>query len=171
MKKIYKSFLFVLLILSIIFSLTSNVFASENNNSSGITTLEIAEDNICNIELDDLAKFEKKITEFNQSKKTATLTLSLTNLTEVEESKKDVEILFVIDNSASMTADYIDNITRKQAVINSANTLVDKLFAENDKVNIGVVGFSSLDSAKGETEGTINDATLRQSLSNSITDV
>ncbi len=171
MKKFYKSFLFYLIILSIIFSLASNVFASENNDSSGITTLEIAEDNICNIELDDLAKFEKKITEFNQSKKTATLTLSLTNLKEVEESKKDVEIFFVIDNSASMTADYIDNITRKQAVINSANTLVDKLFAENDKVNIGVVGFSSLDSAKGEIEGTINDATLGQSLSNSITDV
>lgn len=171
MKKIYKSFLFCLIILSIVFSLASNVFASENNNSSGVTTLEIAEDNICNIELDDLAKFEKKITEFDQSKKTATLTLSLTNLKELEESKKDVEIFFVIDNSASMTADYIDSITRKQAVINSANTLVDKLFAENDKVNIGVVGFSSLDSAKGETEGTINDATLRQSLSNSVTDV
>lgn len=171
MKKIYKSFLFCLIILSIVFSLASNVFASENNNSSGITTLEIAEDNICNIELDDLAQFEKKITEFNQSKKTATLTLSLTNLKELEESKKDVEIFFVIDNSASMTADYIDSITRKQAVINSANTLVDKLFAENDKVNVGVVGFSSLDSAKGETEGTINDATLRQSLSNSVTDV
>ena len=171
MKKIYKSFLFCLIILSIVFSLASNVFASENNNSSGITTLEIAEDNICNIELDDLAQFEKKITEFNQSKKTATLTLSLTNLKELEESKKDVEIFFVIDNSASMTADYIDSITRKQAVINSANTLVDKLFAENDKVNIGVVGFSSLDSAKGEIEGTINDATLGQSLSNSITDV
>ena len=171
MKKIYKSFLFYLIILSIVFSLASNVFASENNNSSGVTTLEIAEDNICNIELDDLAKFEKKITEFDQSKKTATLTLSLTNLKELEESKKDVEIFFVIDNSASMTADYIDSITRKQAVINSANTLVDKLFAENDKVNVGVVGFSSLDSAKGETEGTINDATLRQSLSNSVTDV
>ena len=171
MKKIYKSFLFCLIILSIVFSLASNVFASENNNSSGVTTLEIAEDNICNIELDDLAKFEKKITEFDQSKKTATLTLSLTNLKELEESKKDVEIFFVIDNSASMTADYIDSITRKQAVINSANTLVDKLFAENDKVNVGVVGFSSLDSAKGETEGTINDATLRQSLSNSVTDV
>ena len=171
MKKIFKSFLFYLIILSIVFSLASNVFASENNNSSGITTLEIAEDNICNIELDDLAQFEKKITEFNQSKKTATLTLSLTNLKELEESKKDVEIFFVIDNSASMTADYIDSITRKQAVINSANTLVDKLFAENDKVNVGVVGFSSLDSAKGETEGTINDATLRQSLSNSVTDV
>ena len=171
MKKIYKSFLFCLIILSIVFSLASNVFANENNNSSGVTTLEIAEDNICNIELDDLAKFEKKITEFDQSKKTATLTLSLTNLKELEESKKDVEIFFVIDNSASMTADYIDSITRKQAVINSANTLVDKLFAENDKVNVGVVGFSSLDSAKGETEGTINDATLRQSLSNSVTDV
>lgn len=171
MKKIYKSFLFCLIILSIVFSLASNVFASENNNSSGVTTLEIAEDNICNIELDDLAKFEKKITEFDQSKKTATLTLSLTNLKELEESKKDVEIFFVIDNSASMTADYIDSITRKQAVINSANTLVDKLFVENDKVNVGVVGFSSLDSAKGETEGTINDATLRQSLSNSVTDV
>ena len=171
MKKIYKSFLFYLIILSIVFSLASNVFASENNNSSGVTTLEIAEDNICNIELDDLAKFEKKITEFDQSQKTATLTLSLTNLKELEESKKDVEIFFVIDNSASMTADYIDSITRKQAVINSANTLVDKLFAENDKVNVGVVGFSSLDSAKGETEGTINDATLRQSLSNSVTDV
>src|SRR5699024_3966849 len=83
---------------------------------------------------------------------------------------KDVEILFVIDNSSSMLQTYEDT-TRKQSVINSADSLIGKLFASNPKVKVGIVGFSSLDSAQGQTEGTINDAQLISDLTNSETEV
>ena len=186
MSKISKKILFILIALTFVFSIFTNVFASditppdvntdteaENSETSttGTTTLEIVENNVCTIEIDDLARFEKKITAFDETEKSATLTLSLTNLKTVEERNMDVEIFLVIDNSESMTTSYIGDITRKQAVINSANSLVDKIFASNNEVNVGVVGFSSLDSTSGETEGTIDDATLISELSNNSSDV
>lgn len=186
MVKISKKILFVLIALVFIFSLTTSVFASDinintntvtdtndssnnsnSNVSNGTTSLEVVENNVCTIKIEDLAKFEKKITSFNEKEKSVTLTLTLTNLKTVEETTKDVEIFFVIDNSASMTEDYIGDQTRKQVVINSANSLVDKIFAENSNAKVGVVGFSSSPSA----EGTIADGSLRQELTNSSEDV
>ena len=184
-KKYSKKFLFMLVILMFIINMCTTVFASneieinslssnETNSStttSGTTTLEVVEDNICNIEIGDIANFEKKITEFNKSEKSATLTLTLTNTKSIEENQKDVEIFFVIDNSSSMTSSYVGSGTRKDAVIKSANSLIDKLFKANNKAKIGIVGFSSLDSSAGETEGTINDATLSLGLSSSKDEV
>lgn len=177
MSKISKKILFVLMALIFLFSMATSAFAADvtleenTNTNTGTTSLEIVENNVCTIEIDDLARFEKKITAFDETEKSATLTLSLTNLKTVEERNMDVEIFLVIDNSESMTTSYIGDITRKQAVINSANSLVDKIFASNNEVNVGVVGFSSLDSTSGETEGTIDDATLISELSNNSSDV
>lgn len=140
-------------------------------SSKSTTTLEVVEDNVCTIQVEDLAKFEKKITKFNAEEKSVTLTLSLTNLKSQEESLNNAEIFLVIDNSSSMTSANIDGLNRKEAVINAAGTLVDKLFDANPTFKIGVVGFSSLDTSKGETEGTIDDAKLMSSLSNSKEDV
>ena len=140
-------------------------------SSKSTTTLEVVEDNVCTIQVEDLAKFEKKITKFNAKEKSVTLTLSLTNLKSQEESLNNAEIFLVIDNSSSMTSANIDGLNRKEAVINAAGTLVDKLFDANPTFKIGVVGFSSLDTSKGETEGTIDDAKLMSNLSNSKEDV
>ena len=140
-------------------------------SSKSTTTLEVVEDNVCTIQVEDLAKFEKKITKFNTKEKSVTLTLSLTNLKSQEESVNNAEIFLVIDNSSSMTSANIDGLNRKEAVINAAGTLVDKLFDANPTFKIGVVGFSSLDTSKGETEGTIDDAKLMSNLSNSKEDV
>lgn len=189
MIKFSKKLLFVLMALVFIFSMTTSVFASDinintnaiadeetdtttdqdasSNSSNGTTSLEVVEDNVCTIEIEDLAKFEKKITAFNEKEKSVTLTLTLTNLKTVEETNKDVEIFFVIDNSSSMTEDYIGEQTRKQVVINSANSLVDKIFAENSNAKVGVVGFSS----SPDAEGTIADGSLRQGLTNSSDEV
>lgn len=189
MIKISKKILFVLIALVFILSMTTSVFATDSginintvadtetnndsnnsntsNNANGTTSLEIVENNVCTIEIEDLARFEKKITAFDETEKSVTLTLTLTNLKTVEETNKDVEIFFVIDNSSSMTEDYIGDQTRKQVVINSANSLVDKIFAENSKAKVGVVGFSSSPSA----EGTIADGSLRQELTNSSEEV
>ncbi len=187
MIRISKKVLIVLLCFVFVFSLCSNVFASnivinttDETQTNSIetdqsvyanTTLEVVEDNVCTIEVEDIARFEKRITEFNEAEKSVTLTLSLTNLKSVEETMKDVEIFFVIDNSSSMTQAYVGDKTRKQTVIDSANSLVDKLFDINSNVKVGVVGFSSLDTSKGQEEGTLEDASLRQELTNSQDDV
>lgn len=178
----FKKLLFVLVAFIFVFAMTSSVSASQNivintttntttntistpNTAGGNTTLELVENNICTITVGDYGRFEKKITEFNETEKSATLTLTFTNTKTVEETYKDVEIFFVIDNSTSMLEEY-NGVTRKQAVINSANSLANKLFESNPNVEIGIVGFSTSDQ-----EGTISDAELRLGLSNSQEEV
>ena len=143
----------------------------ETTTTTSTTTLEVVEDTTCTIEAGDVATLEKKLTNFNGDEKSVTLTLTLTNNKSLEEISGNAEIFFVIDNSSSMTENYVGGQTRKQAVINAANSLVDKLFTEHTNLQIGVVGFSSLDSSKGETEGTIDDANLRLGLSSSADEV
>lgn len=158
-------------ILLFLFVITFSFSTSATNITQGTTTLELVDDTVCTINVDDVAKFEKKITAFDKEERSATLTLTVTNTKVSESITKPVEIFLVIDNSASMRANNVGDITREQAVINSANTLVDKLFAANSQSKVGVVSFSSLDTTKGETEGTINDGKLLLTLSNSKTDV
>ena len=175
-----KKLLFVFIAFIFVFSMTNSVFASQNivvntdtnttttttpNSAGGNTTLELVENNICTITVGDYGRFEKRLTEFNEEEKSATLTLTFTNTKTVEETYRDVEIFLVIDNSTSMLNQY-NGVTRKQAVINSANSLVEKLFESNPNTEIGVVGFSTSDQ-----EGTINDAELRLGLSNSQEEV
>ena len=158
-----------LIILSLIFvlSMSTCTFASSNvATAKGTTTLEIVEDNVCTIQVEDMAKFEKKITNFNEKDKSATLTLSMTNLKSLEETQGTAEIFLVIDNSTSMVRADIGGMTRKEAVVNAAGRLVDKLFEANPQASVGVVSFSS-----SEQEGTINDAELLLGLSNSKDEV
>lgn len=186
--KLINKILFVLVAFIFILSMATNVFATDSNivinsvsddgtntvqnsNSEGTTTLEVVEDTICTIEIEDLATFEKRLTNFNETEKSVTLTLTLTNNRTIEQTQRDSEIFFVIDNSSSMTENYIGGQTRKQSVLNAANSLVDKLFEARTNLQVGVVGFSSLDASKGETEGTLNDADLRSGLSSSVDEV
>lgn len=164
MKKIVYSF--ILFILIVTFS-----FGTFATTSKGTTTLDLVDESVCTINLEDMAKFEKKITAFSKEDRSATLTLTLTNLKTPEESQNPVEVFLVLDNSSSMVENTIDGLTRKQVVINSANTLVDKLFDANTNAKVGIVSFSSLDSTKGETEGTINDANLVLPLNSSKVEV
>ena len=152
----------------------NNLNTNDTNSSNNIeTTFELVEDNSCIIDLDGMATFEKSMTDFDANERSITLTLTIRSLLEqgTVPVANDAEIFLVIDNSSSMIENYVGDTTRKQAVIDSANTLVQKLFEANPDFKIGVVGFSSLDSSKGETEGTINDATLRLGLSNSEEEV
>lgn len=162
--------LFCSLVLFLLIVTTSlNSFAATENEK---TTFELVDESVCTITLEDMAKFEKKLTDFDAEKRFATLTLTLTNLKSVEQTQLPVELFLVIDNSTSMIQNSVgSNLTRKQAVINSANTLVDKLFEANPNAKVGIVSFSSLDSVAGETEGTINDAELVLALNNDKTTV
>lgn len=165
MKKLLSSLFLFMFIVTFSFS----IFAA--NTATGTTTLELVDDKKCTISIDDFLNFEKKITKFNKKERSATLTLTVTNKKVSESTTKPVEIFLVIDNSSSMRKNKVGDITREQAVINSANKLVDKLFEANENAKIGVVSFSSLDKDKGETEGTINDAKKVLALSNSKTEI
>lgn len=162
--------LLVFLSLSTSISFASSELVIESNNIStaiGKTTLEIVNNTVCNINLNDIGKFEKKISHFDAENKSATLSLTLTNLKQIEESQLPVEIFLVIDNSTSMKSDITYTKTRKQVVIDSANALVDKLFDTNSNAKVGIVSFSSLTS----NIGTLNDAQLILGLNNSKTEV
>ena len=158
-----KKLLLSLCLFFLVICLSFNTFAA----TTWKTTLELVENTVCTINVDDMAKFEKKITKFSKEEKSATLTLSLKNTKVSELTTKPVEVFLVIDNSASMRENKVGDITREQAVINSANKLVDELFEANKNAKVGLVSFSSLDTAKGETEGTINDGKLLLTLSDS----
>ena len=165
LKKLFCSLVLFLLIVTA----SLNSFAATENSK---TTFELVDESVCTITLEDMAKFEKKLTDFDAEKRFANLTLTLTNLKTVEETQLPVELFLVIDNSTSMIQNSVDaSTTRKQAVIDSANTLVDKLFEANSNAKVGIVSFSSLDSVAGETEGTINDAGLVLALNNDKTAV
>ena len=122
-----KKLLFSLCLFFLVICLSFNTFAA----TTGKTTLELVENTVCTINVDDLAKFEKKITKFSKEEKSATLTLSLKNTKVSESTTKPVEVFLVIENSASMRENKVGDITREQAVINSANKLVDELFEAN----------------------------------------
>lgn len=162
-KKLIYSFILFL----ILFSLVGCSFAA-----SGVTKLELVEDNVCTINISDIGEFEKKQTAFSAKDKSITITLTMKNKKTVETSRMQVEVFLVIDNSSSMIKNKVnDTQTRKEAVINSANTLINKLFEANEQAKVGIVSFSSLDHLKGETEGTINDAKLLLSLTDSKTEI
>ena len=161
-QKTFKKILFEILLFVIIISFSCVTLAATN----GVTTLELVENNVCTISLEDYAKFEKKLTNFNEDDKSATLTLTFTNLKESETVDTPIDVFLVIDNSRSME-NSIGSKTREEAVIDSANALVNKIFAANPDNKVGVVSFSSVDGV----EGTIDDAKLLQTLTNSKTAV
>ncbi len=149
---------------------TNDKQSSYTDSNGATTTFELVEDKSCHIDLDDSGTVDKKLTSFDATTRSATLTLTVKNTKQVSVSQKAVEVFLVVDNSSSMS-DSVGDITRKQAVINSANLLIDKLFSVNPHAKVGVVSFSSLDTTKGEVEGTINDAKLTLALSDSKDEV
>ena len=111
MKKEISIALCLLLIL-----ISTTVFASTP------VKMEIVENNICNIELNEDSKFEKKIISSNLDKHQVTLQLQINNnaINEIPEG----ELMLVIDSSDSMNTKITDTTTRKDLVLNSANKLV-----------------------------------------------
>ena len=81
------------IIFFLIVFIATNVFAAS-------VTMEIVEDNICTINLNEKAKFEKKIISSNLENKQVTLQLKVSN-----NSKEEIptgELMLVIDSSESM---------------------------------------------------------------------
>ena len=158
-KKIITSFILFLFV--IMFSIYSCA-----TTTTTTTTFELVTDTTCTIEIDDWAEFTKSVADFSSTERSISITLNITNTKVSESTTTPTEVFLVIDNSSSMRSNSVGDYTREEVVIASANKLVEKLFAANNQIEIGVVAFSS-----GETEGTINDASLLLELSDSQTDV
>jgi len=163
LKRLIVSTILLLIILS------SVVLAATTSSENAV--LEIVEDNVCTINIQDIAIFEKKIIETNLSQKELTIGLKVTNITE-SIINEPTEIFLVIDNSLSMKEEVSSGVTRLQTVTNSAKTLASTLI-QNEYVKLGVVSFST-----GSSEGTITDATLlttptdnASTVSNAITSI
>lgn len=154
MKK--KIFITLFLLLILIANLS---FASYNT-----VTMTVVEEPVCNIELGENSKFEKKLVAKDMNKKEVTIQLQVVN--NEKSIKPTGEIMLVIDNSDSML-DEVNGTTREELVITSAKTLVNNLLKDNNSLKIGVVSFSS--NTDVSKEGTIEDASLVSELSNDAT--
>ena len=140
-KLIYVITLLLLLISTTCFAATSNKDVK----------LEVIENNICSINIKDIAKFEKSLIKTDLEKKELTLQMKVTNTADPTFSKP-TEIFFVIDNSLSMRDAVSTTLTRLDVIADSAKRLSKELL-KNDKVEIGIVTFST-----GDNEGTLSDA-------------
>ena len=150
----------VILILFLLIILISTMsFASYST-----VTMEVVEEPICTIDIGENSKFEKKLISKDLNNKEVTLQLQVTN--NEETLKPTGEIILVLDNSLSMEEKTSNGEIRKDLVFESAKTLVNNLLDGNDKLNIGIVSFSTnVDSSK---EATIEDAKLVSTLSNDV---
>ncbi len=161
---------------------TGNTTGSSNNTQNSntvvpsVTTLELVEKKLCKIDLKDsttnevVGEFTKELTDFNASKKEATLTLTLKSLMKQEVNKKPVEVYLVLDNSFSMTKSY-NGKSKSDYVAETASVFVNSLFEHFENAKIGIVSFSCVEPVGSQNEdfhdGTKDDAKLVLPLSNS----
>ncbi len=149
MFKTKKKFIFATLAVLLLISTTCLAATASSEKAK----FEIVENNICTININSIAKFEKKIVSYDLEKKELDIELKVSNTSEPLFNQL-TEITFVIDNSLSMK-DAVGDSTRFDLITNSAKTLATKLL-ENENVKIGITTFST-----GDEEGTISDAKLR----------
>ncbi len=168
MKKLLK-FTFVIII-SLLFS--TCVFAG-TPVSKGDATMHLVEDHVCDIDFGKYGKFEKKLLNCDETNKTVDISLNATNNQEALADKNG-EIVLLIDSSRSMSTNNVtvggNTLTRKQLVLNSASSLVQKLLATNSNLKFGVVEFAT--STTTSEEGTSKDAkTITSTLTNNKTEI
>lgn len=146
-----------LIFIALFVLLTTTCFATDTDLKDA--KLEIIESNVCNINIQDKATLERKILSYDLEKREITMQLKVSNNSKPIFNEPS-EIFLVIDNSLSMKNKISDTTTRLTAVTDAAKSFAKELL-KNENVKIGVVSFST-----GDTEGTIDDATLRTVPSN-----
>lgn len=153
-----KSLKFLLVAILSSLLLSTSVFASSVAKTSA--TMALVEDNVCEITFGNTGKFTKKMTNIDTNNKTIDINLSAVNESEPDkEVQLPGEVVLLIDNSNSIAVNKttVNNVetTRKELILSSAKTLVEKLYAANPSIKMGVVEFAT---ATTGNEGTENDA-------------
>ena len=160
-------FLLIVLISTTSFATTSTTTGATSSTSAKVR-LQIVEDNVCTIHISDNSTLEKKIISADIDKNQITMQMEIAN--NEEAIAPNGELMLVIDSSSSMNEEVSTGVTRKDLVLESANTLVENLLTANpDTLKIGVVTFSS--STDKEEMATEKDAQLVSDFSNDIADL
>ena len=160
MKKTMKIIIFLL---AFILIFTNFVYAKLSSS----THFEVVDKSVCEMEFGENGKFTKQIISYDEN--SVTLQLDVENTAEEKVEKTVSEIFLVIDNSLSLNEKVSETETRKDLIYNSAKQLATKLNASDPEFKIGVICFSSNSDVK--KEGTIEDATLMQTLTTENSDV
>lgn len=165
MKKLFKT-IFIILFITIF--ACSYSFASNTSNTTeynkGDVTMKLVEDNVCNIKFGTYGEFEKKLIKYDTNNKTVDIGLTVKNNAE-PIIEKNAEVVLLIDSSRSMSVNPANipgqDLTRKEAVLASAETLINKLLEANPDTRIGIVEFATNAEVNDEgytEEGTDKDA-------------
>lgn len=162
MRKTIKT-IFILLFL-LLFTYTFS-FANTEYNKADIS-MKLVEDNVCNIKFGEYGEFEKKLIKYDINNKTVDIELTVKNNAEPTVNK-NAEVVLLIDSSRSMSINPANipgtDMTRKEAVLASAETLIDKLLKSNPNTKIGIVEFATNAELNDEgytEEGTDKDAKI-----------
>ena len=155
-----KFFIIAYVLVALIFS--NSIFATYDT-----TLIDIKEKPTLQMQIDDNSYFSKELINKNEENKSLTFRLQVQNNEPVQELSG--EIMFVIDMSNSMETWIDENGTRKEAVLNSANTLINSLLENNDNLKIGVVSFATSNDIY--QEGTIADANVVCPLDNNAQNI
>lgn len=166
MKKLLK----VILILTVILAIANSTFAATKSE----VTMEEVENNKADMSFGKYGTFEKKQTNIDLNKKVINMQLVAKNDKEKEVLKDTAgEVVFLIDSSGSMdkwnvTVDGV-SMTRKEAVMKSAKTLAEKLFAGNKDIKLGIAEYATYSETKDTAHnkcGTDLDANVVTPLTN-----
>lgn len=127
---------------------------------SSTTHFEVVDKTVCEIKFGENGEFLKQLISYDES--SVTLQLDVKNTATESQEKTTSEIFLVIDNSLSLREQVSETETRKDVIYNAAKELSTKLHTADSDFKIGVISFSS--NSDITKEGTIEDATLMQSL-------
>lgn len=148
MNKKSKIFNIILAMILMLITLSTTVLAANED-----ITLEKVKEDICTIQLGEDGEVIKKLVSVDNENKEVTLQIDVNT----EETIVNSEVFLVIDNSASMTENNLeDGRTRKEAVFTAAKTLARKMLQTQSSMKIGIVSFST--NSDISKEGTYEDA-------------
>lgn len=157
----------ILLITFLLISLIATISSASYSN----VKMEVVEKPISTVKFGTNSYVERSVVSQDLAKKEITLQLKVVN--GEAAIKPTGEIMLVIDNSKSMEEAQIKDAqsgkvyTRKDLVMNSAQTLVTNLLQDNTKLKVGAVSFST--NTDVSKEGTIEDAQLVSKPTNDAT--
>lgn len=172
MKKKTLRIITIALLVVMIFATFSSVFASQV--AKGDATMSLVKDEIASGTFGEqgYGSYRKEKVNFDAEKKLIDIKLTVTNnapepSSHEEEIPNDLpgEIVYLIDISNSMSVNEVtingQTTTRKQAVIDAAKILTEKLFAQNKDLKVGIVGYATSTQVQNPDErGTLKDATI-----------
>ena len=133
MKKIFRTFI---LMITVVISCGNAIYATN-------TEFKIIENEGQTKQLDnDQGVVSKHIVDSNVENGEVIIEIKFSNTSNNEQKVGKTEVIFVVDNSASMGTVTSSKVSRKNTIINATENFVDNLYQQNSNVYMGLVKFS-----------------------------